>query len=89
MPTVTFTDNLRKHVDIDTVQVPGGTVRETLANVFLEYPTLRSYVLDDQGLVRRHVKIFVANEAVASHVVLERPLADADHVFVMQSLSGG
>ena len=61
MPLVAFTRNLRRHVDCPTAEVAGTTVAECLAAYFARYPAVRSYVLDEQGAVRRHVAVFVGN----------------------------
>ena len=40
-------------------EVEGDTVAEALDRIFFANPALRSYVLDDQGALRRHMVIFV------------------------------
>ena len=52
-------------------------------------PRLRSYVLDDQDRVRRHVAIYVNGDRIADRDRLSDPVTDADEVFVFQALSGG
>src|SRR4051812_3574975 len=64
VPRISFTGNLRAHVDAPPADVPGRTVREVLEAVFAKNPRLRSYILDDQGAVRRHVVIFVGPDPV-------------------------
>ena len=56
---VSFTSNLRRHVDCPAEHVAGATVREVLDAYFDVHPAVRSYVLDEQGRVRRHVAVFV------------------------------
>jgi len=89
MPTVAFTPNLERHVECPTARVGGGTVAEALDAVFAVNPRLRSYVLDDQGRVRRHVVVFVDGEAAADRTRLTDPVTDSSAIFVMQALSGG
>jgi len=86
---VSFTNNLRRHVECPTVAVPGGTVGAVLHGVFATNPKLRSYLLDDQGRLRKHVKVFVNNRVVADTAGLSDPVAENDEVFVFQALSGG
>ena len=50
-----------------------ATVREVLDRVFGEDPLLRSYILDDQGRLRRHVNVFVGGRMIADR----RALSDA------------
>ena len=89
MPRVTFTANLRRHVDAQEAEVAGSTVGEALWAVFARRPELRSYIVDDQGALRRHVVVFVAGEAVRDRVRLSDPVAPGDEITVMQALSGG
>ncbi|MGZ6125228.1 MAG: MoaD/ThiS family protein [Myxococcales bacterium] len=89
MPRVTFTANLRRHVDASAVEVPGATVGEALAAVFARRPELRGYIVDDQGALRRHVVVFVGGEAVRDRVRLTDAVAPGAEITVMQALSGG
>ncbi|MCK6550212.1 MoaD/ThiS family protein [Myxococcota bacterium] len=90
MITVRFTKNLARHVRADTTQVSGAkTVREVLDAVFAESPVLRGYVLDDQGILRKHMVIFVRGEQLRDRVGLSDPVGDGDELDVMQALSGG
>ena len=54
---VAFTANLQRHLSCPDQTVPGDTVRAVLDQVFAAEPRLRSYILDDQDRVRRHVAI--------------------------------
>ena len=89
MPRVTFTANLRRHVDAGAANVPGATVGEALAAVFARRPELRGYIVDDQGALRRHVVVFVGGEAVRDRVHLTDAVAPGAEITVMQALSGG
>jgi len=89
MAVVTFTPNLRRHVDCPTVEVPGATVREVLDRVFVDNPRLRGYVLDDQGALRRHMVVFVDGQQLVDREQLADPVGPGAEVYVMQALSGG
>ncbi|NIA67514.1 MoaD/ThiS family protein [Pelagibius litoralis] len=89
MPRVTFTANLQRHLDCPTLEVGGNRVGEVLAAVFDQRPQLRSYIVDDQGRLRRHVNVFVNNVMIADRAGLSDPIANDDEVFVFQALSGG
>jgi len=89
MPRVTFTPNLRQHLDAPPREVDGETVREALDGVFDRNPRLRGYVLDDQGRLRKHVVVFVNGEIVQDRLGLSDPLEPTAELFVMQALSGG
>ena len=89
MPRVTFTANLRRLVDCPAAEVAGATVGEALEAVFTRTPQLRSYIVDDQGALRRHVVVFVGGEAVRDRVRLTDAVAPDAEIAVMQALSGG
>jgi molybdopterin synthase sulfur carrier subunit len=89
MARVSFTENLRRHVPCPPTAAQGATVRELLDAVFADNPQLRSYILDDQGRVRRHVNVFINGAMVADRLALSDPVGPRDEVFVFQALSGG
>lgn len=72
-----------------TLEVGGATVAQALDGAFALHPTLRGYVLDEQGAVRHHVAIFVDGEALRDKRDLSQPLQPGSEVYVMQALSGG
>jgi sulfur-carrier protein len=64
-------------------------VRELLFEAFLHYPKMQSYVLDDQGRVRRHVVIFLDGMAIEDRQSQSDPVSPHSEIYVMQALSGG
>jgi molybdopterin converting factor small subunit len=89
MPRVSFSSSLKRHVPCDTADVPAGTLGAALATVFDVNPQLRSYILDDQGRLRRHVNVFINDRMVSDRSGLSDPLVERDEVLVIQALSGG
>lgn len=89
MPKVYFTQNLKRHIECPTHEAPGKTVREVLDHVFAANPAARSYVLDDQGALRKHIVVFVNKELVKDREKLGDPVAEGVELHVMQALSGG
>ena len=89
MPRVTFTANLQRHLDVPSLEVGGAAVGEVLTAVFAEKPLLRSYIVDDQGRLRRHVNVFVNKAMIADREGLSDAVRPDDEVFVFQALSGG
>jgi hypothetical protein len=69
--------------------VAAETLRVALEVAFLAAPALKSYVLDEQGAVRKHVAVFVNARMIASRTDLDVPLAAGDKVMVIQALTGG
>ncbi|HEX4892942.1 MAG TPA: MoaD/ThiS family protein [Hyphomicrobiaceae bacterium] len=89
MPRVVFTPNIQRHVPCPETTVSGRTVREVLANVFAANPQARSYVLDDQAALRRHMTIFIDGIAIRDRMHLSDPVEETSTVYVFQALSGG
>jgi molybdopterin converting factor small subunit len=85
MARVAFTGNLKRHVACPTALVRGATVGAVLENLFADNPRLRSYVVDDQGRIRKHVNVYVGD----ARADLADPVGPDDEVFVFQALSGG
>jgi sulfur-carrier protein len=86
---VSFTANLQRHVACPTVTSAGRTVREALETVFTDNPKLRSYILDEQGRLRRHMNVFVNDRAIADREGLSDSISPEDEIYVFQALSGG
>jgi molybdopterin synthase sulfur carrier subunit len=89
MARVVFTANVQRHVACPEAQAPGRTVREVLENVFADNAQARSYVLDDQSALRKHMAIFVDGRMVRDRVRLADPVSDTSTIHVFQALSGG
>ena len=89
MPNVSFTPNLRRHVDCPSLHVAGATLNDALARVFEVNPRLKGYLLDDQGALRKHMVIFVDGTPARDRARLSDAVRDDSEIFVMQALSGG
>lgn len=68
------------------VDAQGETLVELLEDLDRRHPGIRFRVVDEQGRLRRHMKIFVAQESVRD---LGTKLDGLDEVTIMQALSGG
>ena len=68
------------------VQGEGGTLEQLLADLDRHYPGIRFRVVDEQGAIRPHIKMFV-NRVQARR--LDVALDPADEVLVVAALSGG
>jgi sulfur-carrier protein len=89
MARVTFTTNLRRHVDCPIVEAAGETVRAVLDRVFAAHPRLGTYVLDDQGALRKHMTILVDGQRLRDRDQLSDAVTPTSEVYVLQALSGG
>lgn len=89
MTTIVFTPHLQRHLDCPPTDVSGSTLRESLEEVFTTNPKLRSYLLDDQQGVRKHVMIFLNGQPIEDRIKLTDRVTPACEIYVMQALSGG
>jgi len=89
MPSIEFTPNLHRHVDCPPEALDAGTVGELLEAYFDRWPAVRGFVLDDQGAVRKHVKVIVDGRNIKDRAGLSDALGPASRIHVFQALSGG
>jgi predicted phage tail protein len=89
MARVSFTGNLKRHLACPPQTVQAATVREALDAVFASNPPLRSYILDDQGRLRRHVNVFVNETTISDRLRQSDAIRATDEIYVLQALSGG
>ena len=89
MPSVQFTSHLRKVAPAGKITVGGDTLRRVLDEIFAQHPKVKSYVLDDQERLRKHVVIFVDGERISGGHDLKLPVSPSAQIYVLQALSGG
>jgi molybdopterin converting factor small subunit len=90
MPTVKFTYALKRFFPaLKDTSTRGRTLAEVLDEMEASYPGVRSYVLDEQGSLRRHVNIFVDGEMIKDRSSLSDPFSENSEIYIMQALSGG
>jgi molybdopterin converting factor small subunit len=78
---------LRSYTDqAAVVSAQGGTVADLLVDLDRQFPGIRFRVVDEQGALRKHMKVFVNRESVRD---MAAPIDERDEVVLMQALSGG
>jgi molybdopterin converting factor small subunit len=77
---------LRSYTGDATVEADGATVAELLRDLDARYPGLRFRMVDEQGRLRQHMKVFLDDEMTRD---LSAPLDRVGEVTIMQALSGG
>jgi molybdopterin converting factor small subunit len=68
------------------VEARGASLAAVLADLDRQFPGIRFRVVDEQGRLRRHMRVFVNDEMTRD---LDTPLTDRDEVTFVQALSGG
>jgi sulfur-carrier protein len=68
------------------VEADGSTLAELLVDLDRRHPGIRFRMVDEQGRIRKHMKVFLNGESARD---LDVPVSPADEVVIMQALSGG
>jgi molybdopterin converting factor small subunit len=89
MASLYFTPNLARHTQCPTTTLEARTVAELFERYFAHWPDVRGFVLDDQGEVRKHVKVLVDGRNMSDRKTLSDTLEADSEVYVFQALSGG
>ena len=90
MPTVKFTYALKKFFPgLKNTPARGRTLVEILEEMDVNYPGVRSYVLDEQGRLRQHVNIFIDGAIIKDRAALSDPFSEDSEIYILQALSGG
>ncbi len=89
MPRVIFAQALKRHIACPPLEVAGASVRDVLDAAFAINPRVRSYVLDDQSHVRKHMIIFVDGRMIRDRTGLSELVTPTSEIYIVQALSGG
>lgn len=90
MPTVKFTYALKKFFPgLKNTPAKGRTLGEILEEMDVNYPGVRSYVLDEQGRLRQHVNIFIDGTIIKDRAALSDLFSEDSEIYILQALSGG
>jgi molybdopterin synthase sulfur carrier subunit len=65
--------------------VDGATVADALRALERDQPGVDGWILDERGLVRRHINVFVNGEAGSE----DTPVGADDAIDVLPAISGG
>ena len=71
---------------LDEVQARGATLAGLLADLEQRFPGIRFRMIDEQGRIRVHIRLFVNSELARD---LGCGLSDGDDVQILCALSGG
>lgn len=86
MPLVRVRGSLRKLTgDRPEHELEGATVVELLRTLELRHPEVSGWILDERGLIRRHINVFVNGERGDRSTAV----AAGDRVEVLPAITGG
>jgi molybdopterin synthase sulfur carrier subunit len=87
MPTVKIASPLRSYTQgASSVSAQGTTVEEVLDDLERRFPGMCFRMIDEQGRIRQHIRIFVNTVDVDD---LSTDVASGDTVHLICALSGG
>lgn len=91
MSRVRFTSHLQKFFPElrQDILIDGRTVAEIVAALDQRFPGLAAYIVDERGMLRKHVNIFVGDEMISDRLHLQDDVSADQPIFIMQALSGG
>ncbi|MFK7810413.1 MAG: MoaD/ThiS family protein [Saprospiraceae bacterium] len=90
MPTVNFTSALKRfYPELKPMSLSATDVRSLLEEIEKQHSGITKYLLDDRGVLRQHVNIFVNEKMIVDREGLSDELETNSEVYIMQALSGG
>ncbi|MCE9543803.1 MAG: MoaD/ThiS family protein [Verrucomicrobia bacterium] len=90
MPTIRIPTPLRKLTNNEEeVTASGATLGAVLDELNATYPGLGERILDEQGVIRRFVNIFVNDEDVRFLQEKETPIKETDEISIVPAIAGG
>lgn len=90
MPTVKFTYALSRFFSgLKDTRATSSTLKDVLKEIENSYPGIRSYILDEQGSLRRHVNIFIDGTLINDRTSLTDRFSENSEIYIIQALSGG
>jgi molybdopterin converting factor small subunit len=66
-------------------RLDGETIVAVIAGLEAEHPTVRGWILDERGSIRRHINVYVNGERGAELT----PVGPEDRIDVLPAISGG
>lgn len=86
MPTVRLRQPLKRLAgDRAEHTVEGGTIGELLVALEREHPSASGWILDERGVLRRHVNVYLNGEPGRQ----DTPVCADDRIDVLPAISGG
>ena len=71
------------------LQIDATTIADLIAALEARFPGLSSYLINDDGSLRKHVVVFVDAKPIADRTQLTDKIEPESKVMIMQALSGG
>ena len=90
MAKVCFTSALKRFFpNLEEKEIHGETVSEIITRLENHYPGIGDFLVDEQGVLRKHVNIFVDGELIQDRETLKDSIKANDEILLFQAISGG
>ncbi len=85
MAIVRLRGQLEKLAGASELTIEGGTVTELLQALEQEHTDLEGWILDERGVLRRHINVFVNGEPAEPEATVDAK----DKIEILPAISGG
>ncbi len=85
MAIVRLRGQLEKLAGASELTIEAGTVTELLQALEDEHSALEGWILDERGVLRRHINVFVNGEPAEP----DAAVAEQDKIEILPAISGG
>ncbi len=85
MAIVRLRGQLEKLAGASQLTIEGGTVGELLRALEGEHSSLEGWILDERGVLRRHINVFVNGEPAEP----DSAVGEKDKIEILPAISGG
>ncbi|MFK8008971.1 MAG: MoaD/ThiS family protein [Saprospiraceae bacterium] len=90
MAKIKFTSALKRfYPDLNDLEIEGKNINEVLEKIESKHSGIKTYLVDDQGVLRKHINIFIDGELILDRKKMTDTLSNKSEVYIMQALSGG
>jgi len=72
-----------------TIEQSPATLAEALSALWTVYPGVRDRIVTEQGQVREHINIFIADENIRYTGGLASPVSTGSEISIVPAVSGG
>jgi molybdopterin converting factor small subunit len=90
MATIIIPTPLRKFTNSTSkLEIKGGSIKEVINELTLNFPELKKNLLDDAGKLRSFVNIFVGNDDIRSLQQEDTAVKEDTVISIIPAIAGG
>jgi len=90
MPTIRIPTPIRPYVNGEkVVNVKGQNAAEAVESLLIQFPALRTHLVNGRGELRPFVNFFLGENNIRDLQGLDTPLREGDQLILIPSIAGG